>query len=66
MENNYFTDLDSAARCNLSSDGVNRYNDYKAQLINRKESYEDIDCILRGFIWEEIESEQESQQDEEE
>ena len=66
MENNDFTELDSAARCNLSSYGVSRYNDYKAQLINREKSYEDIELILRGFIWGEIESEQESQQDEEE
>ncbi len=52
-----FKELDLAARANLSAKGVSSYEHYKAKLVADGDSPEDIDAILRGFIWDESESE---------
>lgn len=52
-----FAELDVAARANLSERGVRAYTSYKAKLLADGDSPEDIEMILRGFIWDESESE---------
>jgi hypothetical protein len=52
-----FKELDSAARANLSAKGVSSYEFYKRKLIADGDSPEEIEMILRGFIWDESESE---------
>jgi len=63
-----FKELDAAARHNLSYAGLRRYDRRKAELCGNQsrvpgvEEYlaiHDIEAILRGFIWEEIEIEME-------
>lgn len=48
-------ELDAAARVNLPASRLAAYDRYKADLIASCESPDDIDAILRGFIWAEIE-----------
>ncbi len=52
-----FAELDVAARANLSERGVRAYTSYKARLVADGDSPEDVELILRGFIWDESESE---------
>ncbi|NEV75627.1 hypothetical protein DYI24_00890 [Rhodopseudomonas sp. BR0C11] len=44
-------ELDNAARVNLREKDLRYYEKYKADLIASGETEEDIDLILRGFIW---------------
>ena len=50
-------ELDGAARANLSPRGVEAYEAYKADLLARNLPLDEIEQILRGFIWDESESE---------
>jgi len=50
-------DLDGAALANLTPRGVQRFMEYKEQLLRKGTGVNDIDDILRGFIWDESESE---------
>jgi hypothetical protein len=52
-----FKELDPAAKANLSARGVQEYERYKASLVADGDSPEDVELILRGFIWDESESE---------
>jgi hypothetical protein len=57
-----FKELDPAARANLSARGVQEYERYKASLVADGDSPEDVKLILRGFIWDESESESRQEQ----
>ncbi len=60
-----FDELDSAARNNLSTLSVREYEQYKVLLIARGVKPDDVDLILRGFIWDQSESEAVSEIDDE-
>lgn len=44
-------ELDGAARANLSPCGVQEFMKYKEQLLAQGATADDIEDILRGFIW---------------
>lgn len=48
-------ELDAAARANLSHHGVSAYESYKSQLL--ADGTPHVEEILRGWIWDESESE---------
>ena len=43
--------LDFAAKANLDEPDLLRYYEYKEEMISDGETDEEIDLILRGFIW---------------
>lgn len=47
--------LDDAARVNLTTAGYNKYLRYRDDLLTEGRALDDIETILRGFIWGEIE-----------
>lgn len=47
--------LDDAARVNLPPDGYVKYQEYRDGLLAEGRNLDDIEVILRGFIWGEIE-----------
>lgn len=51
-----FSELDVDARVNLGDRGVPEYEAYKASLLAESVSPENIEMILRGFIWSQLES----------
>ena len=59
-------ELDTAARANLGLAGVERYRRYKAELLADETTPDDMDIILRGFIWGEIEQDAASDEDDDE
>ncbi len=44
--------LDSSALTNLGAKGMPAYEAYKERLFSEGHSLDDIDTILRGYIWE--------------
>ena len=52
-----FRRLDAAAEANLSSRAMSGYERLKAQLIHDEDSPKDVEAILTGFIWGNIEEE---------
>jgi hypothetical protein len=46
-----FAELDGAARANLNDRGVHEYNRYKTELVAEGHSPQEVEEILRGFIW---------------
>lgn len=50
-----FTELDEAARANLTPLKFRWYQDYKAELISSGKPADWVQDVLRGFIWDESE-----------
>lgn len=53
--------LDAAARANLSDASVRDYERRKAELIAERQAPDELELILRGWIWDEIEIESDYQ-----
>ena len=54
--NDNWNDLYEEARANLDMDQLDEFYLYRDQLISEGHEWEDdAECILRGFIWDEIE-----------
>lgn len=47
--------IDDLAKFNLNDQDHDRYVEYKKELVKDGETQEDIELILRGFIWDESE-----------
>jgi hypothetical protein len=52
-----FKELDAAARANLGDRGVREYEAYKVRLIADGDAPDEVELILRGFIWDQAECE---------
>ncbi len=51
-------ELDDAARVNLTSAGYAKYQKYRDELLAEGRDLNDVETILTGFIWGEIEEQE--------
>lgn len=51
-------ELDDAARVNLTPASCTKYREYRDGLLAEGRDLDDIEVILRGFIWGEIEEQE--------
>jgi len=51
-----YTSIDNSASVNLNDNDYANYLKYKKQLIDDGETFEEIEKILTGYIWDEIEN----------